>query len=63
MVSKTYAVLATTYYIEGKITVVDGMCSSEGAAKAMCKTLNAEYKKKREADKLLPKVVWTYTEV
>ena len=61
---KTFAIIATTHESDGtKTSVVDGMCSDLQDAISICKVNNEEYRKKREENKLLPKVVWSYMEV
>ena len=63
MVNKTYLIIATTYYPEGKVSSIDGTCSNEKTAIALCENLAKNYKKDRDKNKLLPKIVWTYHEV
>lgn len=62
--TRSFAIVATTYEPDGsKRSVVEAMCSELADAKSICKINNENYRKKREENKLLPKVVWTYTEV
>ncbi len=64
MQNRTFAVLATTTYLDrGKVSVICGMCSSEEEAVKMVERLTEDYKKSRELNKLLPKVEYSYVEV
>ena len=63
MVNKSYVIISAIYYPEGKVCSIDGMCNNEKAAIALCENLAKNYKKERDKNKLLPKIVWTYHEV
>ena len=61
MINKKYYIIATTTYADGSVEkTTQGEFEQEKIAKANCELRNREYKEKRKANKLLPKVVWTY---
>lgn len=60
MEGKHYRIIATTYKRKGNEVRVEGACNDIRSAQNICNRMNADYRKKRDKDKSLPKTVWTY---